>query len=171
MCTTDCSSTSETWYSVLSVCLPRVFWCTLMENTFPSETMRSPSAFSHPGLCFSFLAAVVRDLDPIEAPPDRARLPCINQSWGSAEWWVNQLDPGEEAKSSCGLAWSIQLQERQEEWVKGEGGGKEPDSKLVRIKVKEEDREQDEDQTANEGQTVMQWVVYWNRKRKWILKK
>lgn len=105
-----------------------------MENTFPStETMRSPGGFSHSGLSLSFLAAIVGGLDPIVAPPDRARLPCINQGWGSAELRANQLDPGEKAKSSCGLAWSIQLQERGEERAKGEGG------ELVRIKAKEED--------------------------------
>lgn len=37
---------------------------------------------------------------------------------------------------------------------------REPDSELVGMKVKEEDREQDGDQTANEGQIVQQWDVY-----------
>lgn len=35
-----------------------------------------------------------------------------------------------------------------------------PDSKLVRIKVKEEEREQDGNQIANEGQIVPQRDVY-----------
>lgn len=43
----------------------------------------------------------------------------------------------EEAKSSCGLAWSIQLQEREEERAKGEGGGK------VCVCVRERDRERE----------------------------
>lgn len=54
-------------------------------------------------------------LDPIEESPDRARLPCINRSRGSAEWRANQLDPGEEAESSCGLAL--------EHTAAGKGGG------------------------------------------------
>lgn len=126
-----------------------------MENTFPSaETILIQSLQSLPHFpphFFSSLATIffLRGLDPIEESPDRARLPCINRSRGSAEWRANQLDPGEEAESSCGLAL--------ERTAAGKGGGesagtgrrkREGDGESVRMRVKEDDGEQDGDQTA-----------------------
>ena len=162
-------------------CVSRVFWCThrvIVENP-EAERMQSPvipTLKSLRPLFLSFLAPSVRGLDSIGPSPDRARRPCINQSWRSAEWWANQLDPGEEAKSSCGLASSDSFRKEGGE-RKGRGRSKsvslcvcerererycKENSKLARIKVKEEGWEQDGDQTANEEpwDAVTQLDVY-----------
>lgn len=150
------------------VCVPRVFWCTPMKNTFPlSETMQSPSVSSLPYRPHFFPSwrRVFGGLDPIEPSPDRARLPCINQNWGSAEMWANQLDPGKEAKSSCGLAWSNSCRKRgrrKSVWARESLTCCKENSELVRIKAKEKEREQDGDLAAKEGlsDVVTQLDVY-----------